>query len=177
MHLIGEWRDIKYPLRLLMAHRVNPNSCPLMIAKFVHIVDSRVPLDPLSVKDEGLFNKQENGDDLETGSMRNPDTGLIMKYEEVWRTIPITADKIVLLESCGVTDKAFIGRIGKWFQGIGTMEGHVNAVRGEYVDGKWRTVFTIGNQEALPYFTEHDGWKVDDEVELAGRKWKVLACE
>lgn len=143
-------------------------------AKFVHVVDSRVPEDPLSVQDEGLFNKLGNGDYLETGAMMNPATGQIMAYEEIWRSLPCATDNVVLLESSGDKDKTFLGRIGKWFQGIGTMDGQLSAVRGEYIQGTWRTVFSIGNTERVPLIIGEVRWKVGEEIELGGRKWKIL---
>jgi hypothetical protein len=151
-------------------------------ARFVHTVDSRVPLDPLSVYDEGLFNKLENGDDLETGTMINPDTGELMSYEEVWRTLPVVEGHkgFMLLESMGDRDKCFVGRIGKWFQGIGTREGVVSAVRQELVDGKeWEVKFLKGDADVVPLFNEEEGgsWKIGDQVEVGGRMWQVLDCE
>jgi len=146
------------------------------IAKFIHLVDSRVPHDPLSVKDEGLFTKLPNGDDLETGTMLNPSTGHEMSYEEIWRTLPVTTDKMTLLESSGDRDKTFLGRIGRWFQGIGVtdFDREVHAVRGEFIDGGWRTVFCVGVSGRAEYFEEKDEWKVGNEIEVNGRKWKVL---
>ena len=145
--------------------------------RFIHIVDSRVPEDPLSVKDEGLFKKLENGDDLETGTMLNPRTGSMMPYEEIWRDLPVQGKSLVLLKSMGDIDKAFIGRIGVWFQGIGTENGVVNAARRKYEGGEWRTVFSIGTDQSLPLIFEQHGWKKGDEIEIAGRWWKVLDCE
>src|ERR1700694_3902484 len=104
---------------------------------FIHMVDSRVPDDPLSIQDQGLFNKLDNGDDLETGRMVNPETGKVMRYEEIWRDIPVDGEGIVLLESIGNKDKTFVGKIGKWFQGIGTVDnGKIVAARREF-DGEW----------------------------------------
>jgi len=149
----------------------------LRTAKFIHVVDSRVPEDPLSVQDEGLFNKLDDGDYLETGTMMNPTTGQIMAYEEIWRSLPCTTDNVVLLESSGDKDKTFLGRVGKWFQGIGTTEGQLNAVRQEYGHGTWRTVFSIGNMGRVPLIIGEVGWKVGEEIELGDRKWKILVCE
>jgi hypothetical protein len=136
-------------------------------------VDSRVPHDPLSVQDEGLFNKLANGDDLETGSMMNPETSQVMAYEEVWRDIPVEGSGAVLLESVGSAEKTFVGRIGKWVQGIGTKAGNVCAARYEFKDGQWEKVFGIGDGEWVPLFQE-DGWKKGDQVEVGGRRWKVV---
>jgi hypothetical protein len=146
--------------------------------QFIHLVDSRNPLDPKSVKDEGLFKKLDNGDELETGTMMNHNTGRLMNYEEIWQRLPstIAADKVVLLESCGDKDKTFLGRIGKWFQGIGTTDGKVNAVRAELVNETWKTVLCVGQAERVPCISE-DEWKVGDEIQIQGRKWRVLVCK
>jgi hypothetical protein len=146
------------------------------VATFIHTVDARFPADPLSVKDEGLFNKLANGDDLETGSMMNPDTGAVMRYEEIWREIPVEENAVALLESVGQKDKTYVGRIGKWFEGIGTRNGKINAIRKELKDGEWRTVFVVGDEAHIPVF-EETGWKVGDQIELNGRSWKVLDCQ
>jgi hypothetical protein len=146
------------------------------VAKFVHVVDSRVPGDPLSVQDEGLFNKLANGDDLEIGSMMNPDTGVTMAYEEVWRDVPVEGSGVVLLESIGEKDKTFVGRVGKLFQGIGTKDGKVCAARYQLYGDKWEKVYGIGDEDMIPVFQE-DEWMEGDEVKIAGRVWKVVDCQ
>ena len=142
-------------------------------ATFIHIIDSRVPEDPLSVQVEGLFNKLPNGDDLETGTMMNPNTGQMMAYEEIWRTIPVTGKGFVLLESIGAKNKTFIGQIGNYFQGIGLIAGKLNAKRCEFKNGNWETVFSIGDENTLPVNKAQDTWKEGDEIEFEGRLWKV----
>jgi len=120
----------------------------------------------------------DNGDCLETGTMFNPDTGKEMAYEELWRILPIEGGKeVVLLESVGSHDKTFLGRIGKWFQGIGTTEGgKVHARRSELVNGEWWDRFVIGDGEKVPVIQMQAKWKEGDEVEIDGRLWKVLDC-
>ena len=142
---------------------------------FIHIVDSRVPENPLSVKDEGLFNKLANGDDLETGTMMNQDTRRIMAYEEIWRNTPVNGN-YVLLESVGTENKTFVGIIGEYYQAIGIMGGKVNAKRCVFKDGSWETRFSIGDNSTLPIFQYQDEWKEGDEVELDGRLWKIRDC-
>jgi len=110
--------------------------------------------------------------------MLNPDTGTEMAYEELWRILPIQGGKeVVLLESIGLHDKTFLGRIGKWFQGIGTTEGgKVQAKRSELVNGRWEDVFIIGDGKMVPVIQVHTKWKEGDEVEIDRRLWKVLDC-
>jgi hypothetical protein len=133
-------------------------------------------MDPLSVQDEGLFSKLANGDDLETGSMMNPNTGVIMAYEEVWRDVPVEGSGMVLLESIGEKDKTFVGRIGKLLQGIGTKDGEVCAARYELSGDRWEKVYGIGNEDMIPVFQDN-GWMDGDEVKIAGRVWKVVDCQ
>jgi hypothetical protein len=140
----------------------------------VHIVDSRVPTDPLSANDEGLFRILENGDELETGEMLNPDTGLHSSYEEIWRNMPPSRGGLVLLESKGKTNKTFLGRIGDVFQGIGYVNGRIHARRQVLTRGKWEEKFLVGDAEVIPTIDEDDEWNVGDEVEFSGRIWKVL---
>jgi hypothetical protein len=152
--------------------------CPLLIVvRFLHVVDSRVPMDPLSVHDVGVFSKLENGDELEKGRMMNSEIGQVMAYEEVWRPLSVEGKGVVLLETTGMKDKTFVGRIGNWFQGIGTKDGVISAVRKEYVDGKWETRFSMGKEDIVPFVEGEESWKVGDEVEFAGRTWEVIDCE
>lgn len=153
-------------------------------ARFIHTVDSRVPEDPSSVHDEGIFRRLDNGDDLEIGNMLNPETGKIMLYEEIWRTIPVKGKGYVCLESTGKKDKTFLGRIGYHFQGIGIKEEagsvrEVNAKRCEFNNGNWEVLFSVGYGDMVPVIgieEEHDNWKEGDEIEFEGRIWKVHDC-
>jgi Protein HRI1 len=117
----------------------------------------------------------DNGDCLETGIMLNPDTGKQMAYEELWRVLPLEGREVVLLESVGPENKTFLGRIGKWFQGIGTTDGNVvQAKRSKLVNGRWEDVFVMGEEKVLPVIQAQMKWKEGDEVEIDGRSWKVL---
>ena len=120
----------------------------------------------------------DNGDCLETGTMLNPDTGTEMAYEELWRILPIEGGReVALLESVGPHDKTFLGRIGKWFQGIGTSEGgKVHARRSELVNGQWVDIFVIGDQQMVPVIQVHTKWEEGNEVDIDGRLWKVVDC-
>jgi len=105
----------------------------------------------------------------------NPDTGKVMAYEEVWRDIPGSGTGYILLESVGENNKTYIGRVGNYFQGIGTQGSRVCAKRAEFKDGNWETTFSIGDGNFLPLFDEHNIiWKEGDEIECNGRLWKVL---
>lgn len=119
----------------------------------------------------------DTGDCLEIGTMLNPDTGTDMAYEELWRILPIEGEEVVLIESVGPRNKMFLGRIGKWFQGIGTMEGEVHAKRSELVNGQWEDVFVMGDAKMVPVIqAQYMEWKEGDEVNIDGRAWTVLDC-
>jgi Protein HRI1 len=108
--------------------------------------------------------------------MMNPDIGSVMAYEEIWREIPVEGNTVALLESVDEKDKTYVGRIGKCFQGIGTTDGKINAVRKVLKEGEWRTVFVVGDEADVPVF-EATGWKVGHHIELNGRSWKVVDCQ
>jgi len=115
----------------------------------------------------------ENGDELETGMMVNPSTGVLMAYEEIWQSIPVAGEEVILLESVGDNDKTFLGRIGIWFQGIGTKDGKVNAVRAELKKGKWERIFVFGDEKMVPLCPGTEGWRTGDVVQVEGRWWTV----
>jgi len=129
------------------------------------------------VQDEGLFKQLENGDELETGKMVNPSTGVLMAYEEIWRRLAVAEKEVVLLESVGDSDKTFLGRIGIWFQGIGTTEGKVHAIRAELKSGEWETVFVFGDRKKVPLCSGTEGWRTGDVVQVGNRWWTVRHCQ
>ena len=116
----------------------------------------------------------ENGDELETGEMLNPDTGRYSSYEEVWRTLPTSGSGFVLLESKGERNKIFLGRIGDVFQGIGYVNGLIHARRLVKTPNGWEEKFLVGDAKVIPIVEEKEEWKAGDEVNFAGRVWKVL---
>lgn len=116
----------------------------------------------------------ENGDELETGEMVNPETGLPSAYVEIWRNLPASSGGFVLLESKGETNKTFLGRIGNVFQGIGYVNGSIHARRLVLTHCKWEEKFVVGDAAIIPMIDEDDEWNVGDEVEFCGRLWKVL---
>ena len=98
-----------------------------------------------------------------------------MAYEEIWRNKPVNGN-FVLLESVAAENKTFVGIIGEYYQGIGTMGGKVNAKRCEFKDGRWETSFSVGDESTLPVFQYQDEWKEGEEIELEGRLWKIRDC-
>ncbi|KZO98584.1 hypothetical protein CALVIDRAFT_553841 [Calocera viscosa TUFC12733] len=149
-------------------------------AKFVHLIDSRSPLDPLSVQDSGDFEILPSGDERETGSMLNPSTGKVMSYVEIWRKLSKPAiDGAVCLKSVGDDDvDAWIGRVGTWYQGICVRHGHISAVRRALDEkGSWKDILKVGDDvNFLPIIEVKDatGWSPDQTVTHGGRDWLVV---
>jgi len=143
---------------------------------FVHFVDSRYADDPLAVQDIGVFSALPNGDELETGEMMNPACKRKMKYEEVWRKLTLSGPGGgVCLEA--LDGSAFLGRVGKWFQGIYVEDGETTAVR--YIlqdDGEWKKVRSVGQRfDRVPLTLPDDSkdWTPGQVVTVHGVEWLV----
>ncbi|GAA5860019.1 hypothetical protein JCM1840_001843 [Sporobolomyces johnsonii] len=159
-------------------------------ARFTPIIDSRRPLAssstaPLSEDqpDEGTFTPLPNGDVLETGSMLNPDTGLVQDYEEIWRRLPLQAGRetgevgviILELESRSTRVRAFLGRVGDYEIGMEDAERGFGVVQRVRREGEWQTVCCNEAGSGLPAVPlKVPAWEQGSTVELGGRMWQVL---
>lgn len=131
--------------------------------------------------DEGSFSTLPNGDVLERGEMRRPETGEITHYEELWRRLPLTRDKdapvrVVMLESADGGDKAFLGRVGDFEVGI-ARRGEQVLARIRRLDGTaWETTMTTVDGAGLPDLDSLDllAAEAGGVLELAGRRWQVI---
>lgn len=132
--------------------------------------------------DEGSFSTLPNGDVLERGEMRRPETGEVTPYEELWRRLPLTRDKdepvrVVMLESTDARDKAFLGRVGDHEIGIAHRGVRVLARIRRLSDTGWKTTMATDAADEWP-FPDLDS--VDllaakaGGVELLGRRWQVI---
>lgn len=96
-------------------------------ARFTNHLDSQQPelnptaaIDPdndAPLPDEGDFILLPSGQTLESGSMLNPDTGLIQPYEEIWSNVYVPPGEPVLIlvrRAAGGISRptAFVGIIG-----------------------------------------------------------------
>ncbi|KZT55222.1 hypothetical protein CALCODRAFT_484975 [Calocera cornea HHB12733] len=153
------------------------------LTTFIHLIDSRNPLDPLSVEDSGEFEILPNGDESESGTMVHPETGQVVQYVETWRKLPkSTIGGAVCLESSGDDGvKAFLGRVGTLFQGICARDGRISVVRRALDDkGKWKELLRSGDDvDLLPVIgiQESTGWSSGQTVVHGGRDWVVRDVE
>lgn len=130
--------------------------------------------------DEGSFSTLPNGDVLERGEMRRPETGDITPYEERWRRLPLTRDEdapvpAVMLESTDAGDKAFLGRVGDFEVAIAQRGEQIQARVGRLHGTTWETSMATVDGAGLPDLSVLDLTAMDGGgVELAGRRWKVI---
>ncbi|KAF3903548.1 hypothetical protein AA313_de0201969 [Arthrobotrys entomopaga] len=112
-------------------------------------------------KDEGILRPHPDHPDdpevwLETGSMVNPETGVVTEYEEVWRDRePRGGSEVVFWEygddETGPESRGFLAVIGEYALGVGRVDGVFwtwRAVR-EGEAGEWRVVFEDGSREGF----------------------------
>ncbi|EPQ50807.1 hypothetical protein GLOTRDRAFT_141311 [Gloeophyllum trabeum ATCC 11539] len=107
-----------------------------------HAIDSRGP----SGVDTGVSTALDNGDTLEEGEMRDPDsdTGEVRAYREVWRRVPVEREaRAWCLESEEGEGKVFVGRVGLYFLALGQRGEAFAARRWQLEDGRWREVYRI----------------------------------
>lgn len=160
-------------------------------ARFTPIFDSDRPdangpspdAEDVDAPDEGSFTTLPNGDVLEHGEMRRPETRIKTPYEELWRRLPLTADGgqplILLLESVGDDgEKAFLGRVGEHQVGI-SRPSHgqpCQVVVRRLSSDRWKTVVDIaGGAAALPCLSTMPARPGDDRpLQLDGRSWRVI---
>lgn len=110
------------------------------VQTFTHEVDSTNQ----EIMDSGVFSLLENGDEKETGRMKNPETGLEDDYIEIWRQLDPSERKalrappeptkdvksfvLVKMDSQGSVAGKII-RIGNWTQGVAKDQGEIHYVR------------------------------------------------
>lgn len=134
--------------------------------------------------DEGSFSTLPNGDVLEQGEMRRPETGEITPYRELWRRLPLISRgdgesapvRVVLLESTAGTEKTLLGRVGDFEVGIAQRSARVDARIRRYSGGSWVTTSeTCGSDQAAPFPSlDAVDLAAQNEFELDGRLWKVI---
>jgi len=155
--------------------------------KFTHIVDSL----GLTAPDEGDFQDLPNGDALETGTMPCPHRNNAMTdYEEVWRPLPFPAgpQRAWVIQSVDDGGKTLAGQVGGLFLAVQERaDGGFSARREEWTEegwkGSWTVKYLIGQGTtpsiAATGLKDLGGgqWKLGEEVELLGRRYRVLAIE
>ncbi|KAJ4555893.1 hypothetical protein HRR77_001808 [Exophiala dermatitidis] len=165
--------------------------------KWTHWIDSRGSTEP----DIGCFQPGSLAtDSIETGSMVNPETGLLTPYEETWRSlVPVGREnfpKAWILRS--EDGKTFLGKIGGNFIGLQGGEGPGSSLgfcatreSWDKTRNSWATLYQTGewsSLESLPcmssYFHGVKGrleWegtcKDGDTAEAFGKTYIVCAIE
>lgn len=115
------------------------NSDGEQVQTFTHEVDSTNQ----EIMDSGIFKLLENGDEKETGRMKNPETGKEDDYIEIWRQLDPTQREPVRASSVSSGTKSFVLtktdsegsitgkfiRIGSWAQGVARVQGEIHYIR------------------------------------------------
>ncbi|KAL3423144.1 hypothetical protein PVAG01_04891 [Phlyctema vagabunda] len=133
--------------------------------------------------DEGVFNRLEDGNDIETGSMPCPHKNdAVTDYEEVWKILPPRSgsDRAWILQSAD--GKTFLGRVGGSFMAMVQGEKVFSARRQDLHAGGWNPVYAIGEKEVLPAIEKIDtkdeaGWQVGASLQVQGKEYVVRASQ
>jgi hypothetical protein len=89
------------------------------------------------VKDEGYMWPLENGDVLEKGAMKHPETGKVTEYEEVWRDLDVEGEKVstvLKMEDASKKARGMVIRIGQWMQGVMRVDDQITVERWHSVE-------------------------------------------
>lgn len=120
---------------------------------------------------------QLDGTTLETGHMVNPDTGIVTAYEEVWddKDIPSTdtVQVCVVLKYENVNDKGLVIKLDKYCQGFMKIGEHSSLERWEFNNQPVCTV-KIGTEELPAKLAMEKSFTLGENVQIAGRSWKVV---
>jgi hypothetical protein len=113
--------------------------------------------------------------------------GKVSPYKEVWRehTVPASGTSSWILQSSN--KKTFLGKIGGYYVALGEREVGGFAALREELDGdtkSWSAKYKLGPHNTLPSLQtnqkllDNEGsWKLGDEVDANGEKFRVLAIE
>ncbi|KAJ7584353.1 hypothetical protein C8J56DRAFT_150322 [Mycena floridula] len=140
--------------------------------RFLHELDSRI-VDAASVDDHGTNMVLPNRTTLEKGEMVNPATGVMTRYEEIWRDQH--EESILIIRD--LEESSWYARAGRWQLAIGrSISGDFWAWQAckEGQDDKWTVQHSTDGAEAqfLPNATKE--WKHGLTVDWAGQSWLVL---
>lgn len=137
--------------------------------------------------DVGLCRMLENGDELETGEMRNPETGAVGEYEEVWRDERVASGARVVVLRLERVDEGEQGTrgifvmVGEWVQGVVRGSTGVCARRWRYNDG-WSEVASYGDRTQITPTPTGDSLSesrlvIPDQEEYGGSNWSWVVIE
>ena len=94
--------------------------------------------------DEGDMWTQPNGDVLEKGSSRDPQTGTLTEYEEMWADLPLErtgldegmVSVVLKLQDDARKAMGMVVRVGGWCQGLMKIGNEITLERWQWVSGK-----------------------------------------
>ncbi|KAK6519184.1 hypothetical protein TWF281_003873 [Arthrobotrys megalospora] len=126
-----------------------PNKPGYTKCSWTHLVSSVPFSKDEKPTDEGILGPHPTWPDnpifaLETGSMVNPDTGVMTEYKEYWQDTPAKeGDEVIFWEygneESGPDNRAFVGIVGKYALGVGRANGVFWTWRAEKdSEGGWK---------------------------------------
>jgi hypothetical protein len=127
------------------------------------------------VQDSGVCTPLPDGTTLETGSMINPETGVITPYEELWKDDE--AEESIFLKNESGT--AWYAKVGSFQLGLGRHEsdGKFWAWQAEKLEGTgWVIRHSIGKDMATTNCLPDDtsAWQSVGKIQWAGESFSVL---
>lgn len=167
-----------------------PDGAQATHAVFKHWVDSRTA-EPEAITDEGDMLPDPSDAQLisETGTMVNPETGIITEYQELWRdqepqfVMDGAAGRVqVLVMRLHDDSKGIRGlwvRVGMDAQGVLRVGNKFTAERWHCADTTWRRKFKAGDQEigGFESLATHS-WgphpNMDETIETTDGVWKAV---
>jgi len=152
-----------------------------------HWIDSKSD-DP--APDEGDMYLQDNGDVLEKGTQKHPETGEEVGYEELWTelevdVIPEEGGKYsTVLKHESENSRGMVVRVGGWCQGVLKEGGQLTVERWRWASqendphqgpGYWKRIVRIGEGEMPSPMLERGGEDGDEMVVKSGElRWEVV---
>jgi len=152
-----------------------------------HWIDSKSD-DPAS--DEGDMYLQDNGDMLEKGTQKHPETGEEVEYEELWTelevdVIPEEGGKYsTVLKHESKNSRGMVVRVGGWCQGFLKEGRELTVERWRWASqendphqgpGYWKRIVRIGEGEMPSPMLERGGEDREEMVVKSGElSWEVV---
>ncbi|KAJ7058269.1 hypothetical protein C8F01DRAFT_991326 [Mycena amicta] len=160
------------------------------VTKFQHCIDSRTAVScirllflltrgqtPLDVVDIGHNQPLPDGCTLEAGEMVNPATGILTRYEEIWRDEEYDRGLFVRNATATIWRACVGGRqlaLGRTDSGFWAWEASKETQNGEWTRGYSTGEFQDANAACFLPDEDTDGWRMAARVEWAGECWDVL---
>ena len=165
--------------------REDPNGEQVVHSIWHHWVDSRTSNAEI-VTDEGDMHPQTSGSTLETGSMVNPDTGLMTEYEECWIDVdPLATNSggegkpvctVLQLHDDDHEARGLVVRVGQYCQGILRVGESMSLERWEWEFHEgWKRLVRIGDLFVpCGVMLEGESLKLGGELRYGEFLWEVV---